>query len=217
MVLKRMSYLVLISTIGLSGCMDEMMKDDASVTKAQGAGGGALLGAALGGLIGGDAQSALIGAAIGGGLGYVVGNEVAKRKQAYASQEDLIAGETQRTVALLNEVKSVNSTLQKDIANYKKEIKKLNKQVAKDASKRAKLEQRKSELGAKHAQATQAISDVEKELETTQAMYDDTATTATDKKKMRAWEKRINELKAQKVKLEENTNQLQAVSSTIAL
>ncbi len=43
---------------------------------------GALAGAGIGQLAGGDTESTLIGAAIGGGAGYMIGNEQDKKKAA---------------------------------------------------------------------------------------------------------------------------------------
>lgn len=49
---------------------------------------GALTGAGIGQLAGGDTESTLIGAAVGGGIGYMLGNE-GDRKMAQAERESL--------------------------------------------------------------------------------------------------------------------------------
>ncbi|SEH05680.1 Chromosome partition protein Smc [Candidatus Venteria ishoeyi] len=218
--LKPALLAVLLST-SLTGCsgMGGAKGDDATQTKTEGAIGGALLGALAGGLLGGDAKSAAIGAAIGGGVGYLVGNEVAERKKQYANKEALIAGETRYTTKMLQETQSLNTQLSGDIRKYKKSISRLNKQIAKDSSKRATLKKQQAAVQKSHKNAKKALDAINQELKVSQTLYDETKKDSGKKNaaNLKQWQKKISALKTQKVKLETNTNQLQAVSKTIAL
>jgi len=229
---KPLGILLLTSVLGLQGCFsgipgftkDDSAPDseDASRTKTEGAVAGAALGALLGALAGGSdnrAQGAAIGALLGGGAGYLAGSEVAKRKQAYANQEDLIAGETQRTLKTVQQLQSANADLQKDIAGYRRQIAKLNLDIKAGKDKKGELKAQKSKMDERYKQAKDALAGVEKEIETSEEMYQEAEKSADSKQSdgLKKWEKRIEELKAQKVRLEKNTGQLQDVSSSIAL
>jgi len=217
----RVNKIVVTSALvlSLSGCLESLgIKDDGTQTKVEGAGIGALLGAGLGAALGGR-DGAAIGALAGGGLGFLLGNEVAKRKEQYATQEDLIAGESQHTAEILQSTRSVNSTLQSDIRDYKRQVSSLSAQIRKDSSKKSALQAHKSTVDKRHAEAVKALHSVDAELQTAESLYSDASKNADKSSKgdLNNWNKRIKALKAEKVKLEKNTKQLQAVSNTIAL
>lgn len=71
---NRTTTLIVAATAGIlliAGC---------GSSASTGAGIGALAGAGIGQLAGGSTEATLIGAAVGGGAGYMVGNEVDKKK-----------------------------------------------------------------------------------------------------------------------------------------
>jgi len=68
---------------------------------------GALAGAGIGQLAGGDTESTLIGAAVGGGVGYMLGNE-ADKKQAEAQREHLRREMNYVTVNITNSNGSIS-------------------------------------------------------------------------------------------------------------
>lgn len=215
----KLTSIVLATTLALGGCIGGTQTDDTTRTRSEGAIGGALLGALAGQLLGGDTKSTLIGASFGAAAGYIVGNEVAKRKQEYKNAEDLIAGETRRTEETLYQVQKANTSLEQDIRNYRVEISRLNQQVKRDSSKRSELKAQKVKLDKRYASAQEALKGVENELETAQTLYKDTKQSAGTKNKgeLATWNKKIRALKAEKVALQRNTQQLQAVSQSIAL
>ncbi|NCC94357.1 MAG: glycine zipper 2TM domain-containing protein, partial [Opitutae bacterium] len=76
--IAKVLVVVLLVFALLPGCAT---MSDQNRTKAEGTGVGAVVGGLLGLAIGGG-RGAAIGAAAGAGLGFLVGNEIAKRKQA---------------------------------------------------------------------------------------------------------------------------------------
>jgi uncharacterized protein YcfJ len=68
---------------------------------------GALAGAGIGQLAGGNTESTLIGAAVGGGAGYMIGNEQDKKKTK-AEMDNLRAGMNTITVNITNSNGSIS-------------------------------------------------------------------------------------------------------------
>ena len=199
---------------------DEQSSDDADRTRREGVVAGMVIGGAAGSLIGdGGTTNTLLGTAVGGGVGYVVGNEVAKRKQAYANKEDLIDAESQRAQELIDEVRSVNSKLRKDIKAFEKQVKLLEKNVSEGKAEKVVLKEQKKSIDKRYKEAKDALNAVEKEIEISENLYADTqkAATADNQADLKKWQKRIDGLKKEKVALEKNTGQLQSVSESISV
>jgi|WetSurMetagenome_2_1015567.scaffolds.fasta_scaffold07774_3 hypothetical protein len=204
-------------TTFLASCA-QMGFDDQTSTQMEGTLAGAGLGAALGGLIGGR-DGALWGAGLGAGAGFLLGNEIAARKQSYASQEALIAGETQRVTNLVQELENTNAILRQDIASYNAQISSLKTQIQRDSSAKEQLRQQKVTVDKRYQQAKKSLQVTENELKTAETLHADTKKQSGGKNvnELKVWENRINSLRTQKVKLEKNTQQLQSVSNSIAL
>jgi hypothetical protein len=120
---------VLIVLMLLPGCAT---MSDQNRTKAEGTGVGAVLGGLLGYAVGGG-RGAAIGAAVGAGAGFLVGNEIAKRKQAYASTEDFLDAEIANTREYNKTAIAYNAKLSKDVAALDKESKALRAKYDKGA------------------------------------------------------------------------------------
>jgi uncharacterized protein YcfJ len=235
----KSAALIFVSIIGLSACSgggagivpdmktitsafgggDDKDKkeqsDDSQNTKLQGAAVGAVLGGLIGYLSGEDAKSALIGTAVGAGAGYVVGNEVAKRKKAYKNKEEMIAKESERTAKLVKEVRSINSGLRKDIKNYQKEARILQTKVAKGQAKKSHLRLQKKAVEKRYGEAKKALNAVDKELQVSEQLYADAKSEKKATGALKKWERRIAQLKKEKIALQRNSGQLQAVSKTL--
>lgn len=213
--LKRGTIITLATF--LTSCA-QMGFDDYTATQMEGTLAGAGLGAALGGLIGGK-DGALWGAGLGAGVGFLVGNEVAVRKQSYASQEALIAGETQRVSNLVQELEHTNAVLRQEITSYNAQINALKVQMQHDNTKREQLRQKKVMIDKRYQQAKKSLQAVENEVKTAEALYADIKKQAGKKNanELKLWENKINTLKSQKLKLEQNVQQLQAVSNSISV
>ena len=98
--------------------------EDQTATKVQGTALGALIGGAVGALAG-DTKGAIIGALAGAGLGYYAGNEVAKRKAQYASEEDFLDAEIAQANEMNKEMAAYNSKLREKIFSLEAESKRL--------------------------------------------------------------------------------------------
>lgn len=103
-VLKKLSILILVSTLLLWGCAQPMSQTQKGA--AYGTGIGAAVGAGLGQVIGGDTKSTLIGAGIGAALGGVAGGSIARymdNQQTALNQEFAAsdAASVQRTADVL--------------------------------------------------------------------------------------------------------------------
>ena len=119
--MRQMRYTAMALLLSglMTGCVTNQTKDE-DRTRLEGAGIGALVGGLLGHVIGDD-RGALIGAAVGAGAGYLVGNEIAKRKQEYASTEDFLDGEIGRTQEFNSTAVAYNRKLGREIAALEKE------------------------------------------------------------------------------------------------
>lgn len=184
----------------------------------------AIVGTAAGAFIGSRVANnslvgGLIGGAVGGLAGYKVGEEIARRKKAYKSQEDMIEKESENVSNWVSELQKTNAQLRKDIAGYKKRIAEINKKMKEDSSRKAALKKEKASIEKKYKAAKQALEGVEKEIEVTQALYNDAKKSpeAKNASKLKAWEGKIASLKKEKVQLNQRTNDLQSVSSTISV
>jgi hypothetical protein len=111
--------MVLLLSGLVAGCATNETTDQ-DRTRLEGAGVGALVGGLLGHAIG-DGRGAAIGAVIGAGAGYLVGDEIAKRKQEYASTEDFLDGEIGRTQEFNSTASAYNQKLGLEIAALEKE------------------------------------------------------------------------------------------------
>lgn len=128
---------------------------DEQRTQTEGAGAGALLGGLLGYAIDRE-RGAAVGALIGAGAGFMVGNEIAKRKQNYASTEDLLEGEALRVAEFNDTARAHNERTRADIARLEREADSLRSQYAAGRVKRDQLETRRAQLQSR-IQANQQL------------------------------------------------------------
>ena len=139
-------------------------QSDADRTKTE----GAVFGAVLGGLIGlatGDRKGAVIGAALGAGAGYLVGNEIAQRKQAYATDEAFLDAEIARTAEFNETARAYNQRLHKEIAEIEKESTALRARYDSGKSNRQQLLAKQDELEQKLAKSREFQSTLQQEFD----------------------------------------------------
>ena len=222
----KISAIIALSTF-LFACVTtgDQKADNEARTTAGGIGWGALIGGALGALAsGGDkdkmAKYAALGAGIGAAIGGVVGSEVAKRKNAYASQEALLDGETARTAEFVAEVSNTNKSLRQDVANYKREVDSLNEKISMGYASSNDLQAHLTKVQTRQKQASTALEGVNKELKVARAMYADAKTgktrSATATKKLAKFESGIAALEREKKELEKYERELLAIGSAIS-
>lgn len=157
MKIMKTVFLLLLIGVFIPGCAG---MSDQNRTKAEGTTVGAVAGGLLGLVIGGE-KGAAIGALAGAGVGFLAGNEIAKRKKAYASNEDFLNAEIAGTQEFNSTTLAYNKKMTKDIAVLQKESKHLRARY--DKGKVA-----KSALAAKSKNLQKQIADNQK-LEATLA------------------------------------------------
>lgn len=114
---RRAGAFALGLALTLSGCAKNSM-NEADRTRAEGAAGGSVIGAVLGAGIGaalggrsGALRGAAIGAAAGALAGFAVGEEIARRKERYASTDAFYDAQLVQTAAYIETVKQSNTEL----------------------------------------------------------------------------------------------------------
>ncbi len=221
--MKRLLVVALVGSLlmaGMFGCAQTDRGQTQQEGAAAGAAGGAVLGAVLGVIIGGDAEGALVGAAIGaaaGGLaGYAYGTHVADKKAEYAAKEDWLNA----CIASLEETnaqtKAYNAELSQDIVDLRSETATLQasydkKQVKKDAmlAEKQVVDQKLAEATEKLNLAKWELENQEKVLAEAQAGGNTTQATELDS--------RIQVLKGEIAKLQQQTDELADMSSRMAV
>lgn len=226
MQVRQLCFSLFLGILTLSGCnttgLTDMVKSDKNKTsndqtrtRVEGAAAGTAINALVGRL-GGD--SALLSTALSAGAGYVVADEVAKRKLLYVNKEDLIKGETKRTAELISETKALNKQLHGDIKRYKKEIKATRTLIRKNKQEKHILVTQKAAVDDRYNKTKKALKGVKNEIKVAESLYAETKTAKNVKKQsLNKWKKKIAGLKAQKSRLESNTGQLQSLSNSLAV
>ncbi len=154
--------------VALTGCETMETMSDQDRTKAEGAGVGALVGAAVGYAVSGDAKGAAIGAAIGGAAGFAVGNEVAKRKQQYANDEDFLEAEIARTEGLNDDAREYHRKTKEEIAQLDKEVEKLRASYKKGKASAKELNRKQKDLEQRIAKIDDKREALKKEYQINQ-------------------------------------------------
>ncbi|BCU06325.1 glycine zipper domain-containing protein [Allochromatium tepidum] len=132
----------------VTGCAN--IQDDQQRTQAEGAAAGAVIGALIGYAIDKE-QGAAIGALVGGGAGFVVGNEIAKRKKAYATTEDFLNAQIARVAEFNRTTLAYNDKLRREIAGLDRESRRLQAQYKSGAIKKQTLVSKRNALQEKIA------------------------------------------------------------------
>jgi len=125
-----MAYMM-IMIFSLSGCAT-----DAQRTRTEGAAAGVVLGGVAGRVIGGNRDGAVVGAVTGGLAGLVIGDQVATKKERYATQEDMLRASAERATTLARASQQRNAQLARDIAALDQSVKQLRSAKMSAASKR---------------------------------------------------------------------------------
>ena len=182
---------------------------DQNRTKAEGTGVGAVLGGLLGYAVGGG-KGAAIGAAAGAGLGFLVGNEIAKRKQAYASTEDFLDAEIANTQEYNKTAIAYNAQLSKDVAQLEKESTALRAKYDKGQVDKKALAAKSDSLQKKIDDSKKLEDTLAKELEVQTAILED------EKKTRPADDQYIVRLEKEVAALQKNLDTLRDGSTQLA-
>ncbi|MDK2873259.1 MAG: hypothetical protein PWQ64_1023 [Desulfomicrobiaceae bacterium] len=201
---KLVVMLVMVALV--SGCAT---MSDQTRTKAEGAGVGAVVGGLLGYAIGGG-RGAAVGAALGAGAGFLVGNEIAKRKQAYASTEDFLDGEIASTQEYNRTLVAYNSKLSSEIAALEKESKMLRSRYDKGQVDKKVLLAKSAALQKKIDDAKNLEKTLAKELEVQTAILEQ------EKNNRPKNDNYIKRLEKEVAALQKNLDKLRQGSSQLA-
>ena len=190
---------------------------DQTRTKAEGAGVGAVLGGLIGYAVGGG-KGAAIGAAVGAGAGFLVGNEIAKRKQAYASNEDFLDAEISNTQEYNKTAIAYNAQLSKDVATLEKQSKTLRAQYDKGTVDKKVLAAKSDELQKKIDSSKKLEDTLAKELEVqTAILADEKKTRPADDQYVVRLEKEVAALQKNLDKLRDGSTQLAQIDQRLSV
>ncbi|SHO51353.1 YMGG-like glycine zipper-containing protein [Desulfopila aestuarii] len=210
----RMVVLVLLICSLIPGCAG---MSDQGRTKAEGTAIGAVAGGLLGLVIGGE-KGAAIGAAAGAGLGFLVGNEVAKRKQAYANTEDFLDAEIASTQEFNKTAIAYNKQLTKEIASLEKESTSLRAKYDKGKVDKKALAAKKNDLEKQLADNAKLEKTLSEELEVQNAILaQERKDRPADDKYIARLEKEVNTLQKNLETLRDGSTQLASIDQRLSV
>ncbi|AUJ72479.1 MULTISPECIES: glycine zipper domain-containing protein [unclassified Pseudoalteromonas] len=150
-----------IMTALLSGCA---MTDDTK-TRAEGASTGALIGGALGLVLGDNKQAAMIGALIGAVAGDLYAKSVVKKKQDYANTElymqDVIKGAQEKLIAAKNEREKIHL----EIEGYTAQLESIEAESQKRSAEYSSLETQKDSLSKAVSKSAKLVEILTEEIQ----------------------------------------------------
>ncbi|MBR8844296.1 MULTISPECIES: glycine zipper domain-containing protein [Pseudoalteromonas] len=150
-----------IMTALLSGCA---MTDDTQ-TRAEGASTGALIGGALGLVLGDNKQAAMIGALIGAVAGDLYAKSVVKKKQDYANTElymqDVIKGAQEKLIAAKNEREKIHL----EIEGYTAQLESIEAESQKRSAEYSSLETQKDSLSKAVSKSAKLVEILTEEIQ----------------------------------------------------
>ncbi|WP_157757277.1 glycine zipper domain-containing protein [Pseudoalteromonas piscicida] len=150
-----------IMTALLSGCA---MTDDTK-TRAEGASTGALIGGALGLVLGDNKQAAMIGALIGAVAGDLYAKSVVKKKQDYANTElymqDVIKGAQDKLIAAKNEREKIHL----EIESYTAQLESIEAESQKRSAEYSGLEVQKDSLSKAVSKSAKLVEILTEEIQ----------------------------------------------------
>lgn len=210
---KTILLMLLICTL-IPGCAG---MSDQSRTKAEGTTVGAVAGGLLGLVIGGE-KGAAIGALAGAGVGFLVGNEVAKRKKAYASNEDFLNAEIASTEEFNATAMAYNQKMARDITALEKESKNLRAKYDKGKAKKSSLAAKNEDLQKLIAENAKLEGVLAKELEVqTEIIAQEGKDRPADDQYIARLEKEVNTLNKNLETLREGSTQLASIDQRLSV
>lgn len=208
---QKVSWAALFSVAMLSGCAD-----DQQATRASGAGLGAALGCGIGALITGDASGCAIGALAGGTGGFLVGNEVADRKQQYASMEDLLDGEIAKTEETNRALVRRNRQLRDDLQTRQATLVALESDVAASQATERRKQAEVTKIKKESAEAQQLLEDARQELAIQQELLEETEKEIAQSAEVGVYRQKVAAMERHIVELSQLVEQYAAVDDRIS-
>ena len=181
----------------------------------------AVIGGLLGGLIGaaaGDSKGAAIGALLGAGAGYLVGSEVAKRKEQYASTEEFLDAEIARTAEFNDTARAQHERLRRDIAALDKETASLQAKYRQGTASKDQLAAKKQDLDARLAKNREFEEALQKEHDiNARILAEERQSRPEDDPYLGKLEKENNDLRRQIEQLREDSTQLAEINERLSV
>jgi len=204
---------VLVLTFFVIGCATTDQQ-----AKTEGAGGGAAIGALLGGvtgyLVGGDAKSALIGAgagaAIGGVAGYAYGSNIAKHRAELKGKENDLDARITYARNINQDTQQYNEQLAQQIKDSEAQIEDLIAKAETNEAAKQELMQKKEALSKEVADANNSYVLGQKELVELQQFK-----SKQKQEETKDLDAEIIRLQANLAKLKENTKSLASLNQRI--
>ncbi len=214
MILKKQTLVVaMMSSLLVTGCAT----NDGDRTRMEGAGLGALIGAVVGG-IAGDEKGAVLGALIGGGAGFIVGNEIAKRKQQYATTEEFLDAEVAHVQAINDSTVSYNKNLRTEIAQLDREATRLRSQYTAGQVKQTELEKKRASLQQQLATNRELEQGLVKELKVQERILSEERPARSQNDPYIArLEKEVKALQANLSQLRDGSSQLASIDQRLSV
>jgi len=205
----------LLSAALVTGCAN--IQDDQKRTQAEGAAAGAVIGALIGYAIDKE-QGAAIGALIGGGAGFVVGNEIAKRKKAYANTEDFLNAQIARVAEFNRTTLAYNDKLRREIASLDRESKRLQAQYKSGAIKKQTLVSKRNALNEKIASSKKLEQTLVQEQQVqSQILAEERKTRPANDPYIRKLEREVKTLQGNIDTLRSNNTQLAQIDPRLSV
>lgn len=189
--------------------------NDQNLTRAQGAGAGAALGAGLGVLIGDDTESTLIGAAAGGLAGLAIGDAIARKKADYATEEDMVVEERRIVIQETDRVLAENARLKRQLNVLNREIAALEADVEQGLVKRGDRRDLQRRATADLGQARRRLAEVNQEIAVSRGVYQE-ALRDSGQVDLADWDRRIKELERRRDALVTLIDDFEASTQRIA-
>lgn len=145
----------------LCGCANQ---SDADRTRTEGAAAGAVVGVVLAKVMGGSDKTAVAAGAVGAGAGYVVGDQVVKKKESYAQQEEQLRAAIQAAEQSTAQARELNAKLATDILALKRRQELLLTQTQAGTARQAALKAEQQKARALMDQTTKSIATVDRQL-----------------------------------------------------
>lgn len=198
-----------IALLALAGCEEGLSQDGQNTVV-----GGAGLGAAIGGIgtaiFGGNEQQIAIGAGIGAAIGAAAGLAVARTKQDYVDQEQLIAGERAIVAQQVAETRELNAQLRSATATLNARANELQAAAARGADTRAAAAAAKADADRALATARSRSDTLSRELRTTETLLAEARADGATSSEVSSWTAEIARLKEEERRLGREIDALDA-------
>lgn len=192
------------------------LQHDQTVTRAEGLLWGALLGGIIGAISGDEKKDKIkkagLGAVVGAMAGFLLGNEVAKRKEQYVSREEALKEEVARLNQLIDNGQNINQQLVEEFKDYDQKIAQLQQELTEKNALALDLQRQKRKLKNQYREAQKTLATIKDELAISQQLYQEYLQEKVTSE-MARWQEKIAQLEQEKQALEANVNKAGTIAA----